>query len=38
MAEGLVTPEAAQRDYGLVVERRNGAWDAIPTSQRLETP
>ena len=38
VAEGLVTPEAAQRDYGLVVERRNGSWDATPTSQRLETP
>ena len=34
VAEGLVTPEAAQRDYGLVVERRNGAWDAIPTAER----
>ena len=38
VAEGLVTQEAAQRDYGLVVERRNGSWDATPTSQRLETP
>ncbi len=34
VAEGLVTPEAAQRDYGLVVERRNGSWDAAPTAQR----
>ena len=38
VAEGLVTPEAAQRDYGLTVERRNGSWDATPTSQRLEMP
>ena len=34
VAEGLVTAEAAKRDYGLVVERRNGAWDAIPTVER----
>ena len=35
VAEGLVTPEAAQRDYGLTVERRNGAWDATPTAARV---
>ena len=34
VAEGLVTAEAAQRDYGLVVKRRNGAWDATPTAAR----
>ncbi|MYI18763.1 MAG: hypothetical protein F4121_01350, partial [Acidimicrobiia bacterium] len=34
VAEGLVTPEAAQRDYGLVVERRKGDWDATPTAAR----
>ena len=34
VAEGLVTAEAAQRDYGLVVERRNGAWDATATAAR----
>ena len=34
VAEGLVTAEAAQRDYGLVVKRRNGAWDATPTAER----
>ena len=34
VAEGLVTAEAAQRDYGLVVRRRNGAWDATPTAAR----
>ncbi len=34
VAEGLVTAEAARRDYGLVVERRNGAWDATPTADR----
>jgi len=38
VAEGLVTPEAAQRDYGLVVERRNGAWDATPTAERTSVP
>ena len=34
VAEGLVTAEAAQRDYGLVVKRRNGAWGATPTTAR----
>ena len=34
VAEGLVTAEAAQRDYGLVVRRHNGAWDATPTAAR----
>ena len=38
VAEGLVTPEAALRDYGLTVERRNGSWDATPTPQRAATP
>ena len=34
VAEGLVSPEAASRDYGLVVERCDGAWVATPTAAR----
>ena len=34
VAEGLVTPEAALRDYGLVVERQNGTWGAVPVGGR----
>ncbi|MCY4632631.1 MAG: hydantoinase B/oxoprolinase family protein [bacterium] len=37
VAEGFVTPEAAQREYGLVVQRRNGTWDAAPTAARADT-
>ena len=36
VAEGFVTPAAAQRDYGLTVERGGGAWDATPTTARAE--
>ncbi|MCY3560738.1 MAG: hydantoinase B/oxoprolinase family protein [bacterium] len=38
VAEGLVTPEAARRDYGLTVERRNGTWGATPTPARAAAP
>ena len=35
VAEGLVTPEAASRDYGLVVTRSNGHWSAAPAPERV---
>ncbi len=34
VAEGLVTPGGAERDYGLAVEYRNGALSATPTAGR----
>ncbi len=38
VAEGLVTPDGARRDYGLTVERRNGSWDTTPTTERVPSP
>ncbi len=35
VAEGLVSAKGALRDYGLVVERGNGAWAATPTAERV---
>ena len=34
VAEGLVSAEGALRDYGLVVERRDGNWEATPAAAR----
>ena len=34
VAEGLVSAEGALRDYGLVVERRDGNWEAMPAAAR----
>ena len=34
VAEGLVSAEGALRDYGLVVERRDGNWEAEPAPAR----
>ena len=35
VAEGLVTIDAARRDYGLEVSRSNGNWQAVPSSARV---